>query len=211
MPDEKTEMKRLPGRAASYWIERTPGPEFSAAPVNVRADVAVLGGGNRRADRRGPPQAGGQNRRRGRGSPDRRAAPRRHVHHGRLRSQPDGDSELVLVSGEEHKVGQGGDTRRHYRALQRFVEAIYTVREDRYHWMTRDNITVVTVDDVPYIGRMGAETSHLYVATGFKKWGMTHGTVAGRLLSDMILGKSARWAEVFDTNRKAIRRRRRSS
>jgi glycine/D-amino acid oxidase-like deaminating enzyme len=53
-----------------------------------------------------------------------------------LRSQPDGDAELVLVSGEGHKAGQGGDTRRHYRALQRFVEAIYTLREVRYRWMT---------------------------------------------------------------------------
>lgn len=118
-----------------------------------------------------------------------------------LRSQPDGEGELVLVSGEGHKVGQGGDTRRHYRALQRFIEALYTVREVRYHWMTQDNITV---DQVPYIGRMGAETSHLYVATGFEKWGMTHGTVAGRLLSEMILGKPPRWANVFDPGRKAI-------
>lgn len=118
-----------------------------------------------------------------------------------LRSQPDAEGELVLVSGEGHKVGQGGDTRRHYRALERFVEALYTVREVRYRWMTQDNITV---DHVPYIGRMGAETSHIYVATGFKKWGMTHGTVAGRLLSEMILGKAPRWAEVFDPGRKAI-------
>ena len=118
-----------------------------------------------------------------------------------LRSQPDGESELVLVSGEGHKVGRGGDTRRHYRALQRFVEALYTVREVRYRWMTQDN---VTVDHVPYIGRMGAEDSHLYVATGFKKWGMTHGTVAGRLLSDLILGRSNPWGEVFDPGRRAI-------
>ena len=118
-----------------------------------------------------------------------------------LRSQPDGEGELVLVSGEGHKVGQGGDTRRHYRALQRFIEALYPLREVRYHWMTQDN---VTVDNVPYIGRMGGETSHVYVATGFKKWGMTHGTVAGQLLSEMILGKPPRWADVFDPGRKAI-------
>ena len=38
-------MERLPGRAASYWIESAPAPEFSTAPEDVRADVAVIGGG----------------------------------------------------------------------------------------------------------------------------------------------------------------------
>jgi glycine/D-amino acid oxidase-like deaminating enzyme/nitrite reductase/ring-hydroxylating ferredoxin subunit len=118
-----------------------------------------------------------------------------------LRSQPDGEGELVLVSGEDHKVGQGDDTRQYYHALRRFTESIYSVREYRYRWMTQDNITV---DQVPYIGRMGAENSHLYVATGFKKWGMTHGTVAGRLLSDLILRRPNPWAEVFDPGRRAI-------
>jgi glycine/D-amino acid oxidase-like deaminating enzyme/nitrite reductase/ring-hydroxylating ferredoxin subunit len=119
-----------------------------------------------------------------------------------LRSQSTDDGELVLVTGESHRAGQGGDTRRHYRALQRFIEALYTVREVRYRWMTQDNITV---DHVPYIGRMGSEDSHLYVATGFKKWGMTHGTVAGILLSEMILGRPPRWADVFDPGRKTIK------
>ena len=45
MPTEETEIERLPGRVASYWIESAPGPEYPAAPTNFRADVAVIGGG----------------------------------------------------------------------------------------------------------------------------------------------------------------------
>lgn len=45
MPNEEPEMEGLPGRAASYWIESAPGPEYLSAPENVRADVAVIGGG----------------------------------------------------------------------------------------------------------------------------------------------------------------------
>ena len=115
-----------------------------------------------------------------------------------LRSQPTADGELVLVSGEGHRAGQGGDTRHRYRALQRFAEALYHLREVRYRWMTQDT---VTVDNVPYIGRLARETPHLWVATGFKKWGMTHGTVAGRLLSDLILERENPWEEVFDPGR----------
>ncbi len=115
-----------------------------------------------------------------------------------LRSQPMADGELVLVSGEEHRAGQGGDTRRYYRTLERFIEAVYPMREVRYRWMTQDTITV---DGVPYIGQLARETPHVYVATGFKKWGMTHGTVAGRILADLITGRPNPWAEVFDPGR----------
>lgn len=115
-----------------------------------------------------------------------------------LRSHPMADGELVLVSGEEHRAGQGGDTRKYYQALERFVEALYPASEVRYRWMTQDTITV---DSVPYIGQLAHETPHVYVATGFKKWGMTHGTVAGRILADMISGGLNPWTTVFDPAR----------
>ena len=43
----------------------------------------------------------------------------------------------------------------------------------------------------------------VYVATAFKKWGMTHGTVAGILISDLIAGRDNPWLEVFDATRLA--------
>jgi glycine/D-amino acid oxidase-like deaminating enzyme/nitrite reductase/ring-hydroxylating ferredoxin subunit len=115
-----------------------------------------------------------------------------------LRSQPTPDGELVLVSGEGHRVGHGGDTRDHYRALLRFAESLYHIREVTYRWMTQD---IVTIDEVPYIGRQSDDAPHLYVATGFKKWGMTHGIVAGRLLADLVLDRENPWTEVFDPRR----------
>jgi glycine/D-amino acid oxidase-like deaminating enzyme/nitrite reductase/ring-hydroxylating ferredoxin subunit len=116
-----------------------------------------------------------------------------------LRSQPlEGGGELVLLTGEEHRAGQGGDTRQYYLNLERFIREIYDVREIRYRWMTQDNITV---DHVPYIGQLAKETPHVWVATGVKKWGMTHSAVAGRILTDLITGRANPWAEVFDPGR----------
>jgi Rieske Fe-S protein len=43
----------------------------------------------------------------------------------------------------------------------------------------------------------------VYVAMAFKKWGMTHGTVAGILISDLIAGRDNPWVEVFDATRLA--------
>ena len=57
------------------------------------------------------------------------------------------------------------------------------------------------VDQVPYIGRLRRGSDRLYVATGFKKWGMTSGTIAGVVIGDQILGRENPWSELFDPNR----------
>jgi nitrite reductase/ring-hydroxylating ferredoxin subunit len=54
---------------------------------------------------------------------------------------------------------------------------------------------------VPYIGKLGRRSDHIYVATGFNGWGMTNGTVAGILLCDAIRGKPNPWAEVYESTR----------
>ncbi|MDK2834496.1 MAG: hypothetical protein PWP63_1583 [Methanolobus sp.] len=103
-----------------------------------------------------------------------------------LRSQPDGDSELVLVVGEGHRTGEGGNTKDHYRHLEEWIRSIYTVSSIDYHWSTQD---VITADNFPDIGRTTPESKHSYLATGFRKWGMITGTVAAMIISDMILDR----------------------
>ena len=62
------------------------------------------------------------------------------------------------------------------------------------------------VDDVPYIGPITGNDKNIYVATGFKKWGMTTGMVAGLMLTDMIMGRESPWEDVFDSTRMDVRR-----
>jgi Rieske Fe-S protein len=45
----------------------------------------------------------------------------------------------------------------------------------------------------------------VYVATGDSGNGMTHGTIAGILISDAIAGRPNRWAELYDPARKTLR------
>jgi Rieske Fe-S protein len=59
----------------------------------------------------------------------------------------------------------------------------------------------MSVDQVPYIGRLRRGSEGLYVATGFNKWGMTSGTISGVVISDLILGRDNPWVELFDPNR----------
>jgi nitrite reductase/ring-hydroxylating ferredoxin subunit len=54
---------------------------------------------------------------------------------------------------------------------------------------------------VPYIGRLNVNSRRIHVATGFKKWGMTAGTLAGILITDAILGRTNPWAPMFSSTR----------
>jgi Rieske Fe-S protein len=114
-----------------------------------------------------------------------------------VRSVPlDGEVGLIL-GGESHKVGQGGDTEQCYADLEAWSRATFPVRSVEYRWSDHD---YVPVDSVPYVGR-SPRSNRLHVATGFKKWGMTNGTAAGMILADTLVGRANPWAEVFDATR----------
>ena len=114
----------------------------------------------------------------------------------------EGDSVLIL-GGEGHKVGQDEDTRRRYDALEEWARERFQVRSIEYRWSAQD---YMPVDDVPYIGQLTPNSDRIHVATGFKKWGMTTGMVAGMILSDTILGQENPWKPVFDSTRLDVKR-----
>jgi Rieske Fe-S protein len=58
-----------------------------------------------------------------------------------------------------------------------------------------------SLDGLPYVGRIGARSEHVYVATAFAAWGLTNGTAAAMLLSDLIAGRKNRWAGLYDSTR----------
>jgi glycine/D-amino acid oxidase-like deaminating enzyme/nitrite reductase/ring-hydroxylating ferredoxin subunit len=115
------------------------------------------------------------------------------------RSQPAGDGgELVIVGGMEHRTGEDVDTRRHYRDLEAYARSVYPLRSVDYRWSAQDYITI---DGVPYIGPLAAGHENVYIATGFRKWGMTNGTAAATIITDMIRGRASPWAEVYAPDR----------
>jgi glycine/D-amino acid oxidase-like deaminating enzyme/nitrite reductase/ring-hydroxylating ferredoxin subunit len=115
-----------------------------------------------------------------------------------IRPVPADGKELLLVGGEGHKVGEGGDTRERYARLEEFARKHWQVRSVDYRWSTQDGITI---DGMPYVGRMTPRGSRLFMATGFGKWGMTGGTMAALLLADLLLGRDNPWASTFTPNR----------
>lgn len=66
-----------------------------------------------------------------------------------------------------------------------------------YIWSTHD---IMTPDYLPFIGKL---KPNLYIATGYNKWGMTNGTIAGKVLSDLIKKEKSKYEDLFKIKRKA--------
>lgn len=62
----------------------------------------------------------------------------------------------------------------------------------------------MSLDGIPYIGRYSKNTPHLFVATGFNKWGMTGSMVAARLLADLVQGRENPNAALFSPSRSML-------
>jgi nitrite reductase/ring-hydroxylating ferredoxin subunit len=58
-----------------------------------------------------------------------------------------------------------------------------------------------TQDGLAFIGRNPLDANNVYVATGDSGMGMTHGTIAGMLICDLIQGRPNRWASLYDPSR----------
>ncbi|HZA89067.1 MAG TPA: FAD-dependent oxidoreductase [Solirubrobacterales bacterium] len=115
-----------------------------------------------------------------------------------VRTVPIDGQELLLVGGEGHKTGTGGDTEERYRRLEQFARDHWDVESVEYRWSSQDN---TTIDGVPYIGPLTPRAGRVFMATGFAKWGITNGTAAALILADSVRDREHPWAELFNSNR----------
>ncbi len=130
-------------------------------------------------------------------------SPTRSIRAIRVGSGSDSNGEeLLLVGGEGHKTGTESDTELRYERLEAFAREHWDVRSVEYRWSAQDPITL---DLIPYVGRLTPFNDRVLMATGFAKWGMTGGTAAALLLADLCLGREAMWADLFDPNRLTVR------
>jgi glycine/D-amino acid oxidase-like deaminating enzyme/nitrite reductase/ring-hydroxylating ferredoxin subunit len=116
-----------------------------------------------------------------------------------LRPAPGG---RLIVGGEGHKTGRDPDTQQRYAALEAWARSRFDVQDIEQRWSAQD---YVTVDGLPYVGRLRRNEERVLVATGFRKWGMTNGTAAAQMLADAILGRENAWQQAFDATRLAPR------
>ncbi len=110
--------------------------------------------------------------------------------------------EMIIFGGESHKTGDTANTASHFNIIKNKAQQFFEVEDFYYHWSTQD---LMTIDKVPYIGRLNGASDAILVATGFSKWGMTNGTAAGIILSDYITNNKNDFSEIFSPKRNTTR------
>jgi glycine/D-amino acid oxidase-like deaminating enzyme/nitrite reductase/ring-hydroxylating ferredoxin subunit len=114
-----------------------------------------------------------------------------------FRRQPYNGKDILIVGGENHKVGQEENAQECSARLEAWARQTFSVRDVLFKWSTQDNWTP---DRLPYIGR-SPNRERIFLATGFGGWGMTNGICAARIISEAITEKETPWAEVYSPKR----------
>jgi glycine/D-amino acid oxidase-like deaminating enzyme/nitrite reductase/ring-hydroxylating ferredoxin subunit len=115
----------------------------------------------------------------------------------------DAEYDLLIVGGEDHKSGQADDTDRRHARLERWARVrFHEMREVEFTWAGQ---CMETVDGLAFIGRNPLDAENVFIATGDSGMGITHGTIAGMILCDLIQGKQNPWATLYDPARKPVR------
>jgi glycine/D-amino acid oxidase-like deaminating enzyme/nitrite reductase/ring-hydroxylating ferredoxin subunit len=127
-------------------------------------------------------------------------------HYVRLQRRPlqeGGEEEMLIVGGEDHKTGQADDGDRRHGRLEAWARERFPMMEAvEFRWSGQ---VMEPIDGLAFIGRNPGDERNVYVATGDSGMGMTHGTIAGMLITDLIMGRECPWASLYDPSRKPIR------
>jgi glycine/D-amino acid oxidase-like deaminating enzyme/nitrite reductase/ring-hydroxylating ferredoxin subunit len=120
-----------------------------------------------------------------------------------VRTQPEpGGRELLIVGGEDHKTGQADDQAERFGRLEAWARERFPMAAGvEFRWSGQ---VMETVDGLAFIGRNPGD-ERVFIATGDSGMGMTHGTIAGLLISDLVLGHDNPWAGLYDPSRKRVK------
>jgi glycine/D-amino acid oxidase-like deaminating enzyme/nitrite reductase/ring-hydroxylating ferredoxin subunit len=120
-----------------------------------------------------------------------------------IRLQSYDDREILIVGGEDHKTGQANDCVDRFARLEQWTrERFPQVGDVEFHWSGQ---VMEPADYLAFIGRNPLDSDNVFIATGDSGQGMTHGTIAGILLTDLIQGRENRWENLYSPSRVSLR------
>lgn len=109
---------------------------------------------------------------------------------------------LLIHGGADHKTGQADDENipeeNRYKKLEEWLRKRFPKMEEIiYRWSGQ---VMEPVDVMAYIGKNPGD-ENVYIVTGDSGNGMTHGTIAGILLTDIINGRKNPWEKLYSPSR----------
>jgi len=124
-------------------------------------------------------------------------------HYVRLAGGDTSTDDVLIVGGEDHKSGQANDFEARFDRLEDWARARWPkAKEIMFRWSGQ---VMEPIDSLGYIGRNPADEKNVYVVTGDSGNGMTHGVIAGMLVSELIRRGDHAWAKLYDPSRIRLR------
>ena len=120
-------------------------------------------------------------------------------HYLRVARADRSEVEWLVVGGEDHRTGQADDGEDRFTRLEswtreRFAMAGAVARR----WSGQ---ILEPADGLAFIGPSPGLNPNLYLTTGDSGNGLTHGALAGLILSDLVLGRANPWSALYDPSR----------
>ncbi len=114
---------------------------------------------------------------------------------------------ILLLGGGSRRTGKPGNGMQNcimagYSYLQEAAGKYYPALRETARWSAQD---CMPHDEIPFIGRFSVYRPYWYVATGFKKWGMTASMVSTLIISSRICGKDSPYEKIFSPQRLLFR------
>jgi glycine/D-amino acid oxidase-like deaminating enzyme/nitrite reductase/ring-hydroxylating ferredoxin subunit len=120
-----------------------------------------------------------------------------------IRIQEMEHDDLLIIGGEDHKSGQASDSPSRYRRLEAWARKRFPMMwEVEFNWGGQ---VMEPADYLGFIGHNPMDHDNIFVATGDSGMGLTHGTIAGMLICDLIVGRKNPWEKLYSPSRVPVK------
>ena len=115
--------------------------------------------------------------------------------------------DLLIAGGEDHRTGQTqaediSESERYVRLEEWTRKHLPDMQAVEYKWSGQ---VMEPLDYLAFIGKNPGE-ENVYIITGDSGNGITHGTIGGLLLTDLIMGRENPWSKIYDPSRITIKK-----
>jgi glycine/D-amino acid oxidase-like deaminating enzyme/nitrite reductase/ring-hydroxylating ferredoxin subunit len=114
----------------------------------------------------------------------------------------DNEYDLLICGGEDHAVGLAEENKINeedrYGILENWLRKRFDIVDLVYQWSGQ---VMEPMDSLGYIGHNPRDEKNVFIVTGDSGNGMTHGVIAGILITDLITGKENPWEKIYDPSR----------
>jgi glycine/D-amino acid oxidase-like deaminating enzyme/nitrite reductase/ring-hydroxylating ferredoxin subunit len=114
-------------------------------------------------------------------------------------------ADVLIVGGEDFKTAHDDDVAARWQRLEAWARERWPQAGPvLYRWSGQ---VLEPNDYLAFIGRNPDGAENVYMASGDSGQGMTHGMIAGMILSDLVQGREHQWAKLYDPRRVTLNAR----